>query len=47
MSKKAKKAAIVLDLANDAAEEVIEDWLDVLSSFDKAITSTLGLKKEE
>jgi len=41
-----EKAAIVLDLPNDEVEEVIENWLDVLAAFDKAITSTLELKKD-
>jgi hypothetical protein len=39
------RAAEVFDLANDVVEEVIENWLDVLSSFDKAITATLALKE--
>lgn len=38
------KAGEVFDLPNDQVEEVIENWLDVLSSFDKAITGTLELK---
>ena len=40
-----EKAAEVFDLPNDEVEEVIESWLDVLSSFDKAITTTLALKE--
>ena len=41
------RVAMVLDLPDDDAEEVIGNWLDVLSSIDRAITSTLALKNNE
>lgn len=40
-----EQAAVVFALPNEEVEEVIENWLDVLSSFDKAITTTLALKE--
>lgn len=40
-----EKAKEVLKLPNAEVEAVIEDWLDVLASMDKAISNTLELKK--